>query len=104
MLALAQPVCRARLANGSAFAYSASTEDCQAYAANPGWAVDGMAFQATFPNSLGCPVGSVPAYEMLNKDALGYNLRTVVDNAEFNRMADAGWAVSRIAFCVPAGS
>ncbi len=104
VLALAQPVCRARLVNGSAYAYSASTEDCQAYAANLGWVVDGMAFQATFPNSFGCPVGSVPAYEMLNRDALGYNLRTVLDTAEFNRMADAGWTVSRIAFCVPAGS
>ena len=104
VLALAQPVCRARLVNGGAYAYSASTEDCQAYAANLGWVVDGAAFQATFPNSFGCPVGSVPAYEMLNRDALGYNLRTVLDTAEFNRMADAGWAVSRIAFCVPAGS
>ncbi len=104
VLALAQPVCRARLVNGGAYAYSARTEDCQAYAANLGWAVDGMAFQATFPNSFGCPVGSAPAYEMLIRDALGYNLRTVLDTAEFNRMADAGWAVSRIAFCVPAGS
>ena len=101
VLALAQPVCRARLVNGGAYAYSASTEDCKAYAANPGWAVDGMMFQASFPNSFGCTVGSVPAYEMLRLDTSGYNLRTVLDNAEFNRMVDAGWAVSRIAFCVP---
>lgn len=104
VLAIAQPVCRARLVNGGAFAYSANTQECQAYAANAGWAVDGMAFQAAFPNSFGCPVGSAPAYEMLINDALGYNLRTVVDSAEFNRMANAGWAVSRVAFCVPAGS
>ncbi len=101
VLALAQPVCRARLVSGGAYAYSASTEDCKAYAANPGWAVDGMMFQASFPNSFGCTVGSVPAYEMLRLDTSGYNLRTVLDNAELNRMVDAGWAVSRIAFCVP---
>lgn len=100
-LALAQPVCRARLVNGGGYAYSASTEDCKAYAANPGWAVDGMMFQASFPNSFSCTLGSVPAYEMLRLDTLGYNLRTVLDNAELNRMVDAGWAVSRIAFCVP---
>ena len=101
VIALAQPVCRARLVNGGAYAYSASTEDCKAYAANPGWAVDGMMFQASFPNSFGCTVGSVPAYEMLRQDGLGYNLRTVLDSGEFNRMAEAGWKVSRIAFCVP---
>jgi len=101
VIALAQPVCRARLVNGGAYAYSASTEDCKAYAANPGWAVDGMMFQASFPNNFGCTVGSVPVYEMLREDGLGYNLRTVLDNAEFNRMAAAGWVVSRVAFCVP---
>ncbi len=101
VIALAQPVCRARLVNGGAYSYSASTEDCKAYAANPGWAVDGMVFQASFPNGLGCTIGSVPAYEMLRQDGLGYNLRTVLDKDEFNRMADAGWLVSRVAFCVP---
>ena len=103
-LAFAQPVCRARLVNGGAYAYSANVEDCKAYAANPGWAVDGMMFQASFPNSFGCTLGSVPAYEMLRQDGLGYNLRTVLDVTEINRMAEAGWAVSRVAFCVPAGS
>ena len=102
VLALAQPVCRARLVQGGAYGFSASAEECKAYAANLGWAVDGMAFQASFPNGFGgCPVGSVPAYEMLNRDTLGYNLRTVRDAGEFGRMIDAGWSVSRIAFCVP---
>ncbi len=101
VIALAQPVCRARLVNGGAYVYSASTEDCKAYAANSGWAVDGMVFQASFPNNFGCTVGSVPAYEMMREDGLGFNLRTVLDNAEFNRMAAAGWVVSRVAFCVP---
>ena len=101
VLALAQPVCRARLVDGGAYGYSASTEDCKAYAAETGWAVDGMAFQASFPNGFGCPVGSVPTYEMLRQDALGYNLRTVLDTVEFGRMVEAGWRVSRIAFCVP---
>ena len=102
VLALAQPVCRARLVQGGAYAFSASADECKAYAANLGWAVDGMAFQASFPNGYGgCPVGSAPAYEMLNRDALGYNLRTVLDAAEFGRMIDAGWSASRVAFCVP---
>ena len=101
VIALAQPVCRARLISGGAYAYSASTEDCKAYAANPGWAVDGMVFQASFPNGMTCTTGSVPAYEMLRLDGLGYNLRTVLDQDEFNRMTDAGWTMSRVAFCVP---
>ncbi len=101
VIALAQPVCRARLVNGGAYAYSASTADCKAYAANPGWAVDGMVFQAAFPNGLTCTTGSVPAYEILRVDDLGYNLRTVLDGNELNRMTDAGWVVSRVAFCVP---
>lgn len=101
VLAIAQPVCRARLLIGGAYSYSANVEECKAYAANPGWAVDGMAFQAAIPNAFLCSVGSVPAYEMLRVDELGYNLRTVLDIAEFGRMINAGWSVSRIAFCVP---
>ena len=100
-LALAQPVCRARLVNGDAYSYSANVEECKAYSASPGWVVDGMAFQGALPNAFLCPVGSVPAYEMVRADKLGYNLRTVLDIAEFGRMVDAGWSVSRIAFCVP---
>ena len=101
VIALAQPVCRARLVNGGAYVYSASTEDCNRYAANSGWTVDGMMFQASFPNNFSCAVGSVPVYEMVREDGFGFNLRTLMDGAEFARMSKAGWVVSRVAFCVP---
>lgn len=101
-LAIAQPVCRARLVSGGAYGFSANVEECKAYAANAGWAVDGMAFQAALPNGSTCPVGSDPAYEMLRIDGLGYNLRTVLDVAEIDRMTAAGWQASRVSFCVPA--
>jgi subtilisin family serine protease len=100
-LAIAQPVCRSRLVAGGGFGYSASTEECQAYAANSGWAVDGMTFLASFPNGKVCPVGSAPVHEFVRVDGLGYNVRTLSDPLEISRMIDAGWVQSRIAFCVP---
>jgi len=101
VISLAQPVCRARLAVGRAFSYSASVEECKAFAANLGWAVDGMTFLATLPTGPVCPVGSGPVYEFVRPDALGYNLRTMWDAVETSRMVEAGWTQSRIAFCVP---
>ena len=101
VISLAQPVCRARLAVGRAFSYSASVEECKAFAANLGWAVDGMTFLATLPTGPVCPVGSGPVYEFVRPDALGYNLRTMWDAVEASRMVEAGWTQSRIAFCVP---
>ena len=100
VLAIAQPVCRARLFYGSAFVYSTNVEECAAYAANSGYVVDGMAFAAAMPSTV-CSLGSAPVYEMQQLDRYGYNIRNVLDNDEFNRMTQAGWAMSRIAFCVP---
>lgn len=99
-LAIAQPVCRARLFVGGAYVYSANVEECAAYAKNSGYVVDGMAFAAALPSTI-CSVGSAPVYEMLRVDTLGYNTRTLQDSTEFGRMLDAGWRVSRIAFCAP---
>ncbi|MCZ2135083.1 MAG: S8 family peptidase [Burkholderiales bacterium] len=101
-LAIAQPVCRARLVAGGGYAYSASVEQCQAYAGNAGWAVDGMAFAAALPTGWLCPGGSVPVHEYVRQDALGYNTRNMPWNAtEGQRMIDAGWTPTRVAFCVP---
>ncbi len=100
-LAIAQPVCRSRLVSGGGFGFSASVEECKAYAANSGWMVDGMAFQAALPNAGLCPGGSNPVHEFVRQDGLGYNLRTLNDAAEIARMVDAGWTQARVAFCVP---
>lgn len=97
---VAQPVCRARLVFGSSYVYSANVEECAAYSENSGYAVDGVAFLAAFPSTV-CAVGSAPVYEMLRVDSLGYNTRTLQDPAELARMVDAGWTLSRIAFCAP---
>ncbi len=104
VLAIAQPVCRAQTGVHSsvlAYSYSASVEECKAYATNPAWAVDGMTFLAALPTGPVCPAGSGPVYEFVRTDALGYNLRTMWDAAEASRMNEAGWLQSRIAFCVP---
>ena len=100
-LSIAQPVCRARLVAGRAYSFSASVEECKAFAANPGWAVDGMTFLATLPTGPVCPVGSGAVYEFVRPDALGFNLRTMWDAAEVSRMVEGGWIQSRIAFCAP---
>ena len=100
-LALAQPVCRARLVSGGAFGYSSKVDECRAFADNSGWVVDGMSFLAALPNGSECPVGSRGVNEFLRIDGLGYNLRTISDAAEINRMVNNGWAQSRVAFCAP---
>jgi len=100
-LAIAQPVCRARLAQFSGAVYSASTEECQSYAKNLGFAVDGMMFMAALPTSTVCPVGSSPVREMVRQDSLGYNIRTLQDSEEIYRMSQSGWITGRIAFCAP---
>ena len=99
--AIAQPVCRSRLVSGGGFGYSTNVEECKAYAANSGWVVDGMAFQAALPNAALCPGGSSPVHEFVRRDGLGYNLRSLSDAVEIGRMVQAGWVQSRIAFCVP---
>ena len=99
-LSIAQPVCRARLFAGGASVYSANTEECIAYANNSGYVMDGMSFAAALPSTI-CSIGSAPVYEMLLTDTLGINTRTLQDPVEFARMVDAGWQVSRIAFCSP---
>jgi subtilisin family serine protease len=100
-LALPQPVCRARLVTGGGYAFSVNTDECKVYAANGGWAVEGMVFQAALPNGSECPVGSRAVHEVARLDTFGYNVRTLADVAEINRMVDAGWIASRIAFCAP---
>ncbi len=100
-LAIAQPVCRARLAQFGGAVYSASTEECQSYAKNLGFAVDGMMFMAALPTSTVCPVGSSPVREMVRQDSLGYNIRTLQDSEEIYRMSQSGWITGRIAFCAP---
>ena len=100
-LALAQPVCRSRLVFGGAFGYSSNVEECKAYAANSGWVVDGMTFLAALPNGTECPFGSRAINEFVRQDGLGYNVRTIGDAAEINRMVDNGWVQSRVAFCAP---
>ena len=99
-LSFAQPACRARLVFGGAYVYSTNVEECAAYQKNSGYAGTGMAFAAALPSTV-CSLGSAPVYELLQSDARGYNTRAVQDAAEFNRMTANGWAVSRIAFCVP---
>jgi subtilisin family serine protease len=100
-LALPQPVCRARLVAGGGIAFSANTDECKRYAANSGWAVEGMMFQAALPNGFDCAVGSRPVQELARQDSLGFNVRSLIDEIEINRMVGAGWIRSRIAFCVP---
>ena len=100
-LARVQPVCRSRLVAGGGFAYSNNVEECKAYAANAGWAVDGMQFLAAAPDRAGCPSGSHAVNEFFRIDGLGRNLRTLDDAAEIGRMVDAGWVQSRVAFCAP---
>ncbi|MBL8311023.1 MAG: S8 family peptidase [Burkholderiales bacterium] len=100
-LAIAQPVCRAKLVFGGSLTYAAATEDCNAFAANSGMVVDGNVFLAAFANSGLCPVGSFPAYEFARQDGLGWNLRTVAAPAEMSAMVNAGWTQSRVAFCAP---
>lgn len=100
-LAIAQPVCRARLVTGGGFAYSASTEECVSYSKDLGYAVDGMTFLAALPTGQVCPVGSGAVREMVRLDGLGYNLRTVQDADEMNRMVLNGWIGGRVAFCAP---
>ena len=99
-LSFAQPVCRARLFVGGASFYSANVEECAAYAKDAGYVMDGMSFAATLP-STACSIGSAPVYEMLSLDSVGYNTRTLQDPVEMARMVDAGWRMSRIAFCAP---
>ena len=99
-LSIAQPVCRARLFVGGASVYSANSEECAAYAKNSGYVMDGMSFAASIPSTI-CSIGSAPVYEMLSVDTVGYNTRTLQDPVECARMVDAGWKVSRIAFCAP---
>ena len=99
-LSFAQPVCRARLFVGGAAFYSANVEECAAYAKNSGYVMDGMSFAAAIPSTV-CSIGSAPVYEMLSIDAVGYNTRTLQDPLEMARMVDAGWNVTRIAFCAP---
>ncbi len=99
-LSFAQPVCRARLVVGGASFYSANVEECAAYAKNSGYVMDGMMFAAALPSTI-CSIGSAPVYELLSIDTVGYNTRTVQDPVEIARMLDAGWLVSRIAFCAP---
>ena len=101
VLAIAQPICRARLAVGGAYAYSASLDACKAYALSPDWIMDDAPFQAALPNGLHCPVGSLPAFEMIRLDEFGYNIRTVWSTDEIARMTPVGWATSRISFCSP---
>lgn len=100
-LAIAQPVCRAKLVFGGSYTYGAATEDCNAFAANSGMVVDGKVFLAAFANSGLCPVGSYPAYELVRQDGLGWNLRTVAAPDEIAAMVNGGWAQSRVAFCAP---
>ena len=97
-LSLPQPVCRARLAVGGAFFYSANVDECAAYAKDVGYVVDGMAFAAALPSSI-CSIGSVPVFEVLTTDVIGYNTRTLQNPLEIARMLDAGWEMRRIAFC-----
>ena len=100
-LAIAQPVCRARLVQGGGYAYSASTEECLSFAKNLGFTVDGMTFLGALPNSSVCPVGSGAVREMVRPDTLGYNIRTVQNVDEMYRMSQVGWIFGRIAFCAP---
>jgi len=100
-LAIAQPVCRARLVQGGGYAYSASTEECLSFARNFGFTVDGMTFLGALPNSSVCPVGSGAVREMVRPDTLGYNIRTVQNADEMYRMSQVGWIYGRIAFCAP---
>jgi hypothetical protein len=103
-LALAQPVCRARLLSGGGAGFSANIEECKAYAENGDWAVDGMLFQASLPNGSECPVGSSAVQEYVLSDDLGVNVRTLSDGDEISRMVEAGWTQSRTAFCAPQSS
>lgn len=102
LLAVTQPVCRARVVAGGAYAYSSSVEVCSAYATSADWSMEGMAFLAALPVGWGCPVGSAPVFEFVRNDALGSNIRNILwDATEAQRMIDAGWAANRVAFCVP---
>ncbi len=101
LLAISQPVCRARLVEGGAYTYSANGQECKDFAANSGRYVDGFVFAAAFPNGDYCPVGSSAAYEYVRLDESGHNLRTVWDAAAHVVMGSTGWTRSRIAFCLP---
>jgi hypothetical protein len=99
-IALSQPVCRARLVGGGASVFSANTGECKAYQTNPAYTVDGVVFAGAIPNGT-CPVGSYPVYDIALQEPTTYNVRTLADSAEINRMLTLGWRVSRIAFCAP---
>jgi subtilisin family serine protease len=99
-IALAQPVCRARLLGGDAAVFSANTGECKDYAANAGLRVDGVVFAGALPNPT-CPVGSYPIYEMVRQEPTTFNVRTLYDVNEMARLRTLGWRDSRIAFCAP---
>jgi serine protease len=102
-LALPQPVCRAQLLQHEAWLFSVNTGECKQYAERSWMKADGVVFAAALPNANVCPSGSSPVWEMARLEANGlYNLRTIMDAAEIDRMTTTGgWGYSRVAFCAP---
>ncbi len=103
-IATPQPVCRAQLLQHAARTFSANTGECQDFATRPGMTSDGVAFMAALPNANVCPRDSIPAWELARLESSGlYNLRTLTDIAEIDRMetSNVGWSRGRVAFCVP---
>jgi subtilisin family serine protease len=101
-LALPQPVCRAQLIGHDSWTFSVNAGECKAFAERSWMRADGVVFAAALPNANLCPSGSNAVWEMVQLEPSGlYNIRTLIDAVEMNRMAAAGWVQSRVAFCAP---
>jgi serine protease len=97
-----QPVCRAMLDVGGAFAFSANTEECKNYQkTGSGFTPHGVVFAAALPNSNTCPTGSKPVWDLSKLDPRGYNVRNIADTTEISAMLAQGWSYGRVAFCAP---